>query len=121
MNTSRRIFGRLAAKLFPTWYKEYHELSFWRKLFTGGQLSREHYPWFYTRYFDLEPGFYEGKRILDIGCGPEWHLVKPCFFCPSAIKLVAVGDIFHSVAGLIEQRKSFRTALHSAWFSAIRP
>jgi len=76
MITSRRIIGRLAAKLFPTWYKEYHELSFWRKLSTGGQLSREHYPWFYTRYFDLEPGFYEGKRILDIGCGPcgslEW-------------------------------------------------
>ena len=31
---------------------------------------------FTRRIFDLEPSFYEGKRILDIGCGPcgslEW-------------------------------------------------
>jgi ubiquinone/menaquinone biosynthesis C-methylase UbiE len=76
MITPRRIIGRLAAKLFPTWYKESQELSFWRKLSAEGQLSRDHYQWLYTRYFDLEPGFYEGKRILDIGCGPcgslEW-------------------------------------------------
>jgi ubiquinone/menaquinone biosynthesis C-methylase UbiE len=75
MITPRRIIGRLPAKLFPTWYKERHELSFWRKRYDEeGKLSHDHYPWFYTTYFDLEPSFYKGKRILDIGCGPRGSL-----------------------------------------------
>jgi ubiquinone/menaquinone biosynthesis C-methylase UbiE len=75
MITPRRIIGRLTAKLFPTWYKERHELLFWRqRLSAERRLSHDHYQWFYTTYFDLEPRFYEGKRILDIGCGPRGSL-----------------------------------------------
>jgi SAM-dependent methyltransferase len=74
MITPRRIIARLAARLFPTRYKQRHELSFWRKLSTQGPLSHGHYQWFYTTYFGLEPSFYKGKRILDIGCGPRGSL-----------------------------------------------
>jgi SAM-dependent methyltransferase len=38
------------------------------------ELGNSHYEEFYTDYFDLSVGFYESKKVLDIGCGPRGSL-----------------------------------------------
>jgi ubiquinone/menaquinone biosynthesis C-methylase UbiE len=62
--------------LMPEAYKERHELSFWRKRYQqgDGQLRNQHYERFYTSFFSIARGFYAGKRIIDIGCGPRGSL-----------------------------------------------
>jgi len=51
------------------------ELAFWEnRLDQQGRLTNDHYEYFYTTQFGLERGFYQGKRILDIGCGPRGSL-----------------------------------------------
>ena len=72
-----RIYNRFEARVIPLHHKERHEIAFWRsERAAKGQLTNEWYLQFYTSTFDLEPSFYAGKRILDIGCGPcgslEW-------------------------------------------------
>lgn len=48
------------------------ELSFWdSRRDMVGDGKRE---WCYTELFGIEPGWYGGKRILDIGCGPRGSL-----------------------------------------------
>ncbi|HEY0790379.1 MAG TPA: class I SAM-dependent methyltransferase [Chthoniobacterales bacterium] len=70
-----RLRNRVEARLFPVHYKERHEIAYWKsRLATEAQLGNESYVQFYTSSFDLEPGFYAGKRILDIGCGPRGSL-----------------------------------------------
>ena len=55
--------------------KEDHELAYWRgRAASEGHLRNDHYAYFYTTFFGLEPAFYEGKAILDIGCGPRGSL-----------------------------------------------
>jgi ubiquinone/menaquinone biosynthesis C-methylase UbiE len=52
-----------------------HELRFWeRKRREEGNLAHDHYEQFYTTVFGLSREFYEGKRVLDIGCGPRGSL-----------------------------------------------
>ena len=55
--------------------KRVMELLYWvsRKL-KDPPLSNAHYAEFYTTHFGLDPSFYAGKRILDIGCGPRGSL-----------------------------------------------
>lgn len=37
-------------------------------------LSNFHYQEFYTTHFGLDNAFYQGKKVLDIGCGPRGSL-----------------------------------------------
>ncbi|BAY17053.1 ubiquinone biosynthesis O-methyltransferase [Anabaenopsis circularis NIES-21] len=76
---SKRLIQKIAdipfAIFYPEKYKDYRELSYWQAtLEKEGQLGNEHYSYFYTAYFDLEPSFYASKRVLDIGCGPRGSL-----------------------------------------------
>lgn len=55
--------------------KRWHEIRYWREKQSAElRLSNRHYEYFYTTHFNLEKGFYTGKRILDIGCGPRGSL-----------------------------------------------
>jgi 2-polyprenyl-3-methyl-5-hydroxy-6-metoxy-1,4-benzoquinol methylase len=70
-----RLYNRVEARIFPLHHKERHEMAYWRsELAAEGRLTNEWYLQFYTSTFDLEPSFYAGKRILDIGCGPRGSL-----------------------------------------------
>ncbi len=40
----------------------------------GGSLTNRHYQWVFTEGFGLETTYYEGKKILDVGCGPRGSL-----------------------------------------------
>jgi ubiquinone/menaquinone biosynthesis C-methylase UbiE len=57
------------------WIKRVMELLYWVKTkLKDPPLSNTHYAEFYTTHFGLDPSFYAGKRILDIGCGPRGSL-----------------------------------------------
>ncbi|MCK6458674.1 MAG: class I SAM-dependent methyltransferase [Planctomycetes bacterium] len=63
------------AILGTTRTKEMCELGYWRgRARQEGQLRNDHYARFFTEHFGLDRGFYEGKRVLDIGCGPRGSL-----------------------------------------------
>jgi len=51
----------------------------YQKQVEGGVLKNETFSYFFTDYFGLDIEFYEGKRILDVGCGPrgtlEWAIM----------------------------------------------
>jgi SAM-dependent methyltransferase len=74
----RRSLGTLSRTLRRgdmTRRKGEEELAFWRsRLDAEGRLTGTHYEHFFTTHFGLEPGFYAGKRMLDIGCGPRGSL-----------------------------------------------
>lgn len=58
--------------------KAAHEMGFWRKRASEeGQLTNAFYERIYTELFDLDRGHFDGKKMLDIGCGPrgslEWN------------------------------------------------
>lgn len=62
-------------------YKQFHELCYWNRVLTPirgdrAKLERErsHYQYFFTEYFGLSTRDYDGKAILDIGCGPRGSL-----------------------------------------------
>ncbi|MDX6638736.1 MAG: hypothetical protein QOJ01_2247 [Solirubrobacterales bacterium] len=52
------------------------ELAYWRARVREGTLedSNHLYRELFVDHFGLDPGFYEGKRLLDIGCGPRGSL-----------------------------------------------
>jgi SAM-dependent methyltransferase len=57
--------------------KAAHELAYWRERKAAhGELeqSNAHYCWAFTEYFGLPVEFYDGKRLLDVGCGPRGSL-----------------------------------------------
>ena len=56
--------------------KAKHEFGFWREQAEreGGTLENRHYEHFFTEWFGLDRAFYEGKRVLDVGCGPRGSL-----------------------------------------------
>lgn len=65
----------IAERMAPTHWKQFNELHYWkRRKSIEGTLSNDHYQYFYTKCFGLEPGFYEGKVVMDIGCGPRGSL-----------------------------------------------
>ncbi|MEL7047574.1 MAG: class I SAM-dependent methyltransferase [Pseudomonadota bacterium] len=77
----KNIFGKALAaapKGVQTQFKEMNEMLFWRKhkLKQGNELYNGHMNHFFTEHFGIEPSYYSGKRILDVGCGPvgtlEW-------------------------------------------------
>jgi SAM-dependent methyltransferase len=62
--------------IHPSKIKSMHELWFWQGVARreNGNLTNDHYEWFYTSYFSLTPEDYKDRRILDIGCGPRGSL-----------------------------------------------
>jgi 2-polyprenyl-3-methyl-5-hydroxy-6-metoxy-1,4-benzoquinol methylase len=72
----RSAAGMAARTFVPEKYKEWHELSYWRKKYQqeAKHLSNDHYEQYYTTFFGLDRGFYAGKRLIDIGCGPRGSL-----------------------------------------------
>jgi ubiquinone/menaquinone biosynthesis C-methylase UbiE len=61
--------------LAPVRYKQRMELQYWLgRHAQEGRLTGRHYEYFYTTYFGLDRGAYEGRRVLDIGCGPRGSL-----------------------------------------------
>jgi ubiquinone/menaquinone biosynthesis C-methylase UbiE len=55
--------------------KRFFEFSFWmsRRL-REKTLRNDHYEFLFTDLFGVDRGFYDGKRILDVGCGPRGSL-----------------------------------------------
>jgi len=71
----KRLIASVAVSVAPNAWKEFHELSYWKRIKkVEGSLSNKHYKRFYTTHFGLEESFYEGKVLLDIGCGPRGSL-----------------------------------------------
>ncbi len=56
--------------------KAHHELQFWRERLAaeGGTLEHGHYEHFFTAWWGLGRAFYDGLRVLDVGCGPRGSL-----------------------------------------------
>ena len=52
------------------------ELNYWQRCYQaeGNVFNNNHYEYFYTGHFKLNKGYFTGKRILDIGCGPRGSL-----------------------------------------------
>ncbi|MEE4173879.1 MAG: class I SAM-dependent methyltransferase [Xanthomonadales bacterium] len=79
MPVIRELLARAATSVFrtlaPVRYKQRMELAYWRgRVEHEGRLRGPHYEFFYTDFFGLDRGFYAGKRVLDIGCGPRGSL-----------------------------------------------
>jgi ubiquinone/menaquinone biosynthesis C-methylase UbiE len=71
----RRLIAKIATTLSPVRWKEFNELSYWRKIKKAeGVFSNHHYKHFYTTHFGLTDSDYNKKIILDIGCGPRGSL-----------------------------------------------
>jgi ubiquinone/menaquinone biosynthesis C-methylase UbiE len=71
----KRMASGFIASVMPIYWKELHELSYWkRQKKTEGRLANDHYAYFFTTHFGLDPSFYSGKFVLDIGCGPRGSL-----------------------------------------------
>jgi 2-polyprenyl-3-methyl-5-hydroxy-6-metoxy-1,4-benzoquinol methylase len=71
--------SRLARALHPRRLQEkgQAELSYWRaRKAAEDDALRTHPEWprIYTLHFGLDASFYEGKRVLDVGCGPRGTL-----------------------------------------------
>jgi len=59
----------------PLARKRRYALHYWkRRVAKEGTFFNHHYEYFYTTHYRLDRSFYEGKRILDIGCGPRGSL-----------------------------------------------
>lgn len=71
----KRLISKVAMSVAPLWWKRLSELYYWKAAVRREKvLGNEHYQPFYTSYFDLDESFYQGKTILDIGCGPRGSL-----------------------------------------------
>jgi len=74
------LIGRIKRRILdtvqgPKAKKERHALYHWinRKAIEG-VLRHGHFEQFYTTHFGLDRSFYNGKKVLDIGCGPRGSL-----------------------------------------------
>ena len=72
----KSIVRRTCAFLLPGVFKGHFELQYWKSRcgVGNGPLYNAHYESLYTEVFDLQRKDYEGKRVLDIGCGPRGSL-----------------------------------------------
>ena len=73
MQLRERAFVPLPPRL-RTWVKRRGEARYWKKLVDDPTGRNTHFEFFFTEYFGLDRDFYEGKAILDIGCGPRGSL-----------------------------------------------
>jgi SAM-dependent methyltransferase len=64
------------AFIFPHALKNSAELDYWKWCHSSenGRLSNSHYEPLYTQLFGLQRTDYNGKSVLDIGCGPRGSL-----------------------------------------------
>ncbi len=71
----RFIISKICITFFPSFWKKYNELKYWKKVKNETPvLSNDYYQQYYTDYFGLDGSFYKHKNILDIGCGPRGSL-----------------------------------------------
>lgn len=63
------LFGQKGAKYF-------FEHQYWRFkwIMEGRRFSNDHYQWVFEAGFGLDHQYYEGKKVMDIGCGPRGSL-----------------------------------------------
>jgi len=101
-NVLKRCFSRLAMAVAPLRWKRLSELYYWKGVLKReGTLANDHFLHFYTSHFGLDEGFYRGKALLDIGCGPrgslEWaHMAtRRVGVDPLADRYLAMGAARH--------------------------
>ena len=75
----REMYDKVAVQVYDVLpgasYKARSEMAYWRERHAAeGTLSNDHYERYYTSFFGLDHAFYEGKRVLDVGCGPRGSL-----------------------------------------------
>ena len=60
------------------------ELAYWSGQYASNGFNNSWYEYFYTEHFGLSRKDYEGRRLLDVGCGPngslEWIADKATCF-----------------------------------------
>lgn len=100
----RALLRSVAVTILPAKYKGLYEFGYWvRRKLIEGTLSNEHYEYFFTEHFEIQPSFYAGKRILDIGCGPrgslEWAgmAAERVGLDPLAAEYLRIGAAKHSM------------------------
>jgi SAM-dependent methyltransferase len=61
---------------FPHAFKKHFELKYWKDRYAEekSHFSNSHYEPLYTACYGLRQNDYNGKRVLDIGCGPRGSL-----------------------------------------------
>ena len=61
---------------FPHAFKKHYELKYWKDRYSEEKsyFSNSHYEPLYTACYGLQQSDYNGKRVLDIGCGPRGSL-----------------------------------------------
>lgn len=94
--------GSMLSVRMRTLLKRVGEWLYWLNArVRSGTLSNDHYVHFYTDHFGLSPAYYDGKRILDIGCGPrgslEWadHAAERVGLDPLAAQYLSLGAARH--------------------------
>lgn len=71
----KQVMTLIIVKLFPVKWKEFKELSYWKKVKKAeGTMSNAHYEYFYTNHFGFQKTFFDNKTLLDLGCGPRGSL-----------------------------------------------
>ncbi|MEX1268916.1 MAG: class I SAM-dependent methyltransferase [Balneolaceae bacterium] len=75
MKKIKEFGGNILSAVMPEFWKSYSELVYWkRRKNKEGDLSNDHYDYFYTEHFQINHDEYTDKRVLDIGCGPRGSL-----------------------------------------------
>jgi SAM-dependent methyltransferase len=64
----------LMVKLMPERFKGWNELTFWKAKRSSTGFCAGNYAERFTLPFGIGREFFDGKRILDVGCGPEGSL-----------------------------------------------
>lgn len=69
------VLGRTPVTAFRRAAKRRAELGYWKNRYAAeGGLRGDHYERFFTTFFGMSPSDYDGKRVLDVGCGPRGTL-----------------------------------------------
>lgn len=70
-----QLFTGITSFAYSKSFKERAEFFYWRiQKLKDSKLGNDHYAYFYTSFFGLDPEFYNHKKVLDIGCGPRGSL-----------------------------------------------
>ena len=81
LKLTKQAVGRILSNAplqMRNYFKETNEFLFWRlqHVRSNGALYNGHMPYFFTDHFGLPVSYYQGKKVMDVGCGPigtlEW-------------------------------------------------